>query len=270
MDKVVLVLCDGLGDDVARERMGYLELLVEERRATRFTSRAVLPTVSRPNYESLHTGVTPLEHGVVSNHIVRRSNHPNVFELATKAGLTTAAVSYSWFSELYHEAPYEPFVHAEYDDGDAGITHGRFYNDVRQPDSDVVARSVLLATRMAPSYLLVHPIAVDHAGHMHGRNSDEYAHAVTHLGDELAAAVPAWIALGYSVVITADHGHDQHRYHGGTTDDVRNTPLYMIGESSSGRGDTGDTVSHLQIAPTICERLGLPIPATMRAGTITW
>jgi arylsulfatase A-like enzyme len=32
-----------------------------------------------------------------------------------------------------------------------------------------------------------------------------------------------------------------------------------------GNGDTKETVSHLQIAPTICKLLGIPAPQTMKA-----
>ncbi|MFV2070657.1 MAG: alkaline phosphatase family protein, partial [Pirellulales bacterium] len=108
--KVVLVILDGVGDQVARDRMGYMEALVEEGVASRFTSRAALPTVSRPNYETIHTGVRPHVHGIVSNLNARLSTSPNIFSLCSQAGLTTAAVAYHWVSELYHKAPFDPLV----------------------------------------------------------------------------------------------------------------------------------------------------------------
>ncbi|HDH02849.1 MAG TPA: alkaline phosphatase family protein, partial [Actinobacteria bacterium] len=250
-NKVVLVICDGLGDDFARERMGYLEHLVEERRATRYTSRAVLPTMSRPNYETLHTGVVPAVHGIVSNGVVRKSNLPNIFRLAKQGGLVTAAVAFFWVSELYHESPYDPVRHIEYDYPEAGITHGRFYVANDEPDSETLTRGVSLARRFDPSYLLVHPMGVDLAGHRHGRDSGEYNRAVTYMGDGLARAVPAWLDLGYSVLVTADHGHDAHKQHGGTTDDVRNVPLYAIRPDGSGLGIQDQQASQLQVAPTV-------------------
>jgi predicted AlkP superfamily pyrophosphatase or phosphodiesterase len=57
MGKVVMVVSDALRDDTARAQMGYLQHLVEAGRATRFTVVAELPTMSRPLYETLHTGV---------------------------------------------------------------------------------------------------------------------------------------------------------------------------------------------------------------------
>lgn len=92
--KVVLVLLDGVGDDVARDRTGYLEHLVERGTANRFSSRAALPTISRPNYETIHTGLSPNVHGITSNHDVRQSTSPNIFHLRSEAGISTGAVPY--------------------------------------------------------------------------------------------------------------------------------------------------------------------------------
>lgn len=268
--KVVMVLCDGVGDDIARRRMGYMEHLVEESVATRYTSRAVLPTMSRPNYESLHTGVPPHTHGKTSNHVSSSSELPNVFAVARTAGLTTAAVAFHWFSELYHESPFDPVDHLEYDDGPHGITYGRFYQHHAQPDSEMILRGALLAKRHQPDYLLVHPMGVDHAGHDHGVNSSEYAQAVTDLDALLAVTIPGWLALGYSVLVTADHGHDEHKYHGGTEDGVRNVPVYALPRDGSGRGDTAEFLSHLQVAPSLCVELGIPVPETMGANPFQW
>ena len=263
-----MVLCDGLGDTHARERMGFMEHLVEEHLATRYTSRAVLPTMSRPNYESLHTGVPPHRHGKTSNYVVGKSTMPNVFSAATGAGLQTAAVAYHWFSELYHRAPFDPVEDSEYDHADGGITFGRFYRSEEQPDGEIIVRGELLAQRFRPDYLLVHPMAIDHAGHEHGQASQEYRRAIGHLDELLATAIPRWLGLGYTVIVTADHGHDDHRHHGGTEDKVRNVPLYVVPAGGNGTGAAGEMVSHLQVAPTVLELLGVPAPSTMETGPL--
>lgn len=267
---MVMVLCDGLGDAPARDRMGYLEHLVEERVGTRYVSRAVLPTNSRPNYESLHTGVAPHEHGKTSNYISSPSALPNVFTTATAAGLTTAVVGLYWLSELYHASPYEPMVHGEFNEAEGGVTYGRFYSDFRQPDAEVLMRAGLLARRFEPNYILAHTMAVDYAGHSHGRGSSEYNRAVSDLDSLLAQVVPVWHQLGYSVLVTADHGHDDHKYHGGTTEDVRNVPIYGLPADGQGRGVQPDVLSQLQVAPTLCVALGVEAPTTMQAKPFAW
>ena len=67
-----------------------------------------------------------MEHGVVSNHVVRRSTKPNVFQSAVEAGKTTAAAAYYWFSELCNRASYDPIDDREVDDPALLIQHGRF------------------------------------------------------------------------------------------------------------------------------------------------
>src|SRR3990172_3798901 len=82
MGNVIMVVSDALRDDTAALQMGYLQHLVEAEKATRYTVVAELPTMSRPLYETLHTGVPVSVHGVTHNRVVRRSTMPNVFEEA--------------------------------------------------------------------------------------------------------------------------------------------------------------------------------------------
>jgi predicted AlkP superfamily pyrophosphatase or phosphodiesterase len=265
--KVVLVILDGVGDDVARDRMGYMEHLAEEGVAGRFTSRAALPTVSRPNYETIHTGVRPHVHGIVSNLNTRVSTLPNIFSLSREAGLTTAAVAFHWVSELYHRAPFDPFVDLEYDDPDSDINHGRFYFKPGQPDRDVIWGGVALSKRFAPDYLLVHALGADHAGHTHGGHSVEYRAAVAGQDYDLAIAIPHWRDAGYTVLVTADHGHNSED-HGGTSEEERNVPLYAVPPTDREVAAAGDILEQTQIAPTICELLGLKKPDSMTADPI--
>ena len=79
MNKVILVLSDGLGYDTAVEGMGFLGHLVESKLASLYKVAGELPSISRPMYETIHTGLPSSEHGIVSNSIVRRSTNPNIF-----------------------------------------------------------------------------------------------------------------------------------------------------------------------------------------------
>jgi bisphosphoglycerate-independent phosphoglycerate mutase (AlkP superfamily) len=70
-------------------------------------------------------------------------------------------------------------------------------------------------------------------------------------------------------LITGDHGINADGDHGGTTSEQRDVPFYFIPPALSaskgqGRGDTGEVVSHLQIAPTILKLLETQIPRTMK------
>jgi predicted AlkP superfamily pyrophosphatase or phosphodiesterase len=263
--KVVLVLSDGLRDDVAGERMGFLEHLIETARGTRYSVRGELPSLSRPMYETVHTGLPVTQHGIYSNQVARRSSVPNVFEVAVRNGRTTGAAAYYWFSELYHRVPYDLVEDREVDDPSLLIQHGRFYTEDAYPDKELFLAAATLVRKFAPDYLLIHPMGMDHAGDTLGADTPEYRNNAIVQDIILANLIPEWHARGYSVLVTADHGMSADRSHGGTTPDVRMVPLYLLPPAGGGKGNTGETVSQLQIAPTVLALLGLPIPETMTA-----
>ena len=64
MNKVILIISDALRYDVARSNMGFLGHLVEKRLATLFRITGELPSMSRPMYETIHTGLPSHEHGI--------------------------------------------------------------------------------------------------------------------------------------------------------------------------------------------------------------
>jgi len=261
--KVILVLSDGLRDDVAARQMGYLEHLVEAKLASRYKVIAELPTMSRPLYETIHTGVPVTRHGVTNNRVVRRSRMPNLFQAAVEGGKTTAAAAYYWFSELYNRAPYDPIDDREVDDPALLIQHGRFYTQDDYPDADLFATAGVLVRKFAPDYLLVHPMGMDYMGETYGSDSSQYRNHAIFQDIIMAGLIPEWLERGYTVLVTGDHGINKDRLHGGTTPDVREVPLYLIGPDGKGKGNTGQTVSQLQIAPTVCRLLGVPVPETM-------
>lgn len=84
----------------------------------------------------------------------------------------------------------------------------------------------------------------------------------------MAALIAEWSERGYNILVTGDHGINADRLHGGTAPDVREVPLYLIQAGVPGAGDTSETISQLQIAPTICSLLGVEIPITMQHPSI--
>lgn len=262
--KVILVLSDGLRYDTAVAGMGYLGHLVEQKLATLYKIRGEVPSMSRPMYETIHTGLPVSEHGIVSNLVVRRSDKPNVFQAARDAGRTTGAAAYSWFSELYNRAPYDPIEDREVDDESLLIQHGRFYSQDEYPDFELACDAAMLVRRYQPDYMLMHAMGMDHAGETFGADSSEYRNHAIRQDAGLAAFLVEWVARGYNIVVTADHGINADHLHGGTTDEMREVPLYLIRPGESGLGDTGETKSQLQVAPTLCRLLGVAIPESMR------
>lgn len=263
MAKVICIVSDGLRDDIAAQQMGYLEQMVESEYATRYTVVAGLPTMSRPLYETLHTGVPSSEHGITSNAIVRLSRMPNVFQVLRDAGKTTAAAAYCWYSELYNRAPYDRVNDRETDDPSLPIQHGRFYSEDAYPDTELFAAAAMLVRRHMPDYLLLHPMSMDFVGEAHGGTSGEYRRQAINQDAIIGTVMPEWLALGYTVLVTADHGMSDFGDHGGTLPSMRHVPLYILRPDHKGRGNTRATVSQFQIAPTVLTLIGVPVPGTM-------
>lgn len=270
MSKVILVLCDGLRYDTAVEQMGFLGHLVESKLVDLYKSVGELPSMSRPMYETLHTGLPVIEHGVVSNQIARRSTKHNIFQAAREAGKTTAAVAYYWFSELYNHAPYDMINDREVDDESLLIQHGRFYSKDDYPDAELFATAGMLIRKFNPNYLLVHPMGMDYTGETYGADSGEYRVHATRQDMMLANLIPEWMDRGYNILVTSDHGMNVDKMHGGTTADVREVPLFIIRPGIPGEGNSDEVISQLQLAPTICKLLGIPIPETMKHPPISF
>jgi len=265
VSKVILVVSDALRYDAAVAGMGYLGHLVENRRASLYKVVSELPSMSRPMYETLHTGAPVIEHGIVSNTVVRRSILPNVFQAAVGEGKTTAAAAYYWFSELYNRAPYNPIDDREVDDASMLIQHGRFYTQDDYPDLELIHTAAMLVRKFHPDYLLLHPMGMDYLGEKHGADTRQYRNHAIRQDAWLAAHIAEWLQGGYTILVTGDHGINADRTHGGTTAEMREVPLFLVRPDGLGKGNTGETLSQLQIAPTICRLLGISIPQTMKA-----
>jgi len=203
-------------------------------------------------------------HGIVANSIVRHSNMPNIFQSVAGAGKVTAAAAYYWYSELYNCAPYNSIDDKEVDDERLNIQHGRFYTQDEYPDIELFNSAAHLVRKFFPDYLLLHPMGMDYHGETYGSDSKEYRNHAIRQDAWLAPFIQEWMERGYTVMITGDHGINKDGAHGGTTPEQREVPLFMIQPNVKGRGDTGQIISQLQIAPTVLKLLGVPIPETMK------
>lgn len=264
MSKVILVMSDALRYDIATTNMGFLGHLVETRQATLYKIVGELPSMSRPMYETIHTGMTSSEHGIVANTIVRRSSMPNIFQCVVDTGRVTAAVAYYWVSELYNHAPFDWIEDKELDDEKLSVQHGRFYKMDEYPDEETFATAAFLVRKFSPDYLLIHPSGMDYQGETYGSDSSQYRRQAIKQDVILGPLIMEWRERGYTILITGDHGINKDGHHGGTTPEQREVPLFIIPPDGQGRGDTSETVSHLQIAPTVLKLLDIPIPQSMK------
>lgn len=249
--KMILVLLDGLNYQVAYDAMGYLQAECVAGRGRLYLMESELPSLSRPLYECILTGVTPVESGVVHNQVSRLSREKSVFHYARAAGLTTAAAAYHWFSELYNRTPFDAARDRHTDDPALPIQHGHFYYDDHYPDSHLFDDAENLRRRYHPDFLLIHPMNIDDAGHRHGLSS-QYRNAARNADGLLARYLADWLAAGYQVMITADHGMNDDHSHGGVLPEERQIPLFVFGEAFS-QNDANP--QQTELCGTLCELL---------------
>ncbi|WP_434054930.1 MAG: alkaline phosphatase family protein [Roseibium sp.] len=269
MNKVCLILIDGLRDDTARAACSYLMSAVAEGGARIWTMRACLPTISAPLYETLHTGRAPTDHGLLDNEGLRPSSDPNVFSEVKAAGGLCGVVGHCYFQTLFGETPFEAFSHVEINDPNAAIAHGRYYsmdgydadNSVQPAEIDLCAQAWSVADRYAPAYLLLHSSSCDTLGHVHTGLGRGYVRQAEKVDAALAQLIPRLIARGYLVLVTADHGMDEKGNHGGDAECVRHVPFLSFTDKLNAGPD--EILNQRSVAPTILALLGVPRPRTM-------
>lgn len=254
MKKLIFMILDGLNYETSKE-MGYLNALAEGDRASFIKVEAALPSLSRPLYETLLTGLAPIDHGIVSNQSVRLSREENIFSLARARGLKTAAAAYHWVSELYNKAPFDYVEDIYTEDEGMNIQYGKFYYEDHYPDNHLILDAENLRRRYSPDFLLIHPMNIDDAGHKFGSDSREYRNSARNMDNILSQFVPRWVDEGYTVIVTSDHGMNRDRTHGGISKDEREVPFFLIGSELN--IESKDAMSQLQIAPLICRILGI-------------
>lgn len=273
-NKVILVVLDGLNYQVARDCMGYLNGLLElnntptsesdsqnnltlsqvKLRATLYPMQCELPSMSRPLYECILTGVRPVESGIVNNQIVRLSNHDSIFSLAKAQGKTTAAAAYHWVSELYNRSPFDPVRDRFTHDETLNIQHGFFYHWDHYPDEALFLDAEYLRLTYQPDFLLIHPMNIDDMGHKYGLDSRQYRNSARGADILLSNYIKGWVEEGYQVIVTSDHGMNDDLSHGGVLAEEREVPFFVIGDKFTHQECQ---VKQTDICGTVCQLLNL-------------
>ena len=253
--KVILVIIDGLGWQTAHDGLGYLQGLCEAGRASLYRMECGLPSLSRPMYECILTGVLPVDSGIVNNDIQRLSNQQSIFHLARAAGRSTAAATYHWISELYNRCPYLPVRDRYTDDPSLPIQHGIFYHGEDYPDDHLLLDAETLRRRHEPDFLLVHPMGADSAGHAYGLDSPQYRNTARRIDALLAEYLPGWLDAGSQVLVTSDHGMNRDRNHGGLLPEERQVPLFTLGSAFAHPGNAH--VRQVEICGIVADLLGI-------------
>lgn len=255
VQRVVIISIDGLRPDVLLlADTPNLHALAHEGSYT-FWARTTEMSVTLPSHTSMLTGVTPARHGVTWNaDLLGPQKYPKVptlFELAKKAGLTTAIVTgKTKFTALNKPGTVDwPLIAAV-------------------PDAEVARRAVRVIHEYRPQVLFIHFPGDDAAGHGIGWGSPQQLAAVAavdrEVGIVLAALDEENLSNSTVVIVSADHG-GAGRTHG--PGDVRSRTIPWIARGPGIRQgfdltlDPGLTVNTEDTFATACVMLGLRPPS---------
>ena len=143
------------------------------------------------------------------------------------------------------------------------MTGYNLINQMTPSDADLFATLTMLTARHGIDYGILHTCTLDSMGHRFGHDCGEMDNALFAMDAMLAAFLPRWLRDGYEVIVTADHGQTDRGHHGGHDDEMQDFALYYFGKAR-GRSRCRCSTSCSSPRP-ILTRLGVPVPATMKA-----
>ena len=227
--------------------------------------RVALPSLSNPNRAVLATGAWPEINGVTNNGNYRPPPVDSVFSLADAAGLSAAVAGSSLWKRAF----------GRYLQGNIRVqTRGPGSNAdiaelVRWQEASCVQAQHFLKP-YSSGLLVVGIPSADAAGHDHGGESEAYREVARAVDRCLGSLVESLDSGRTAFVVASDHGHIQRRGaggHGGTEEEVVEVPLVLAGRGI--RQNHGWSARMIDVAPTICALLGLPLPSTNQ-GDLLW
>lgn len=241
--RVVLVVVDGMGDEVSRSSMSNLGTLREY--GADFTLTVPQPSLSYPNWTTILTGAPQDISGVTTNWYDTKVEAPTLMDAARLAGKKVAVVGPSDFATLYATAPGPDVVLRDWPKN--GYLTKTLIDD-----------ALALYAAKQPDLLVIHLPDLDEAGHSYGGASDEYAAVAGKVDEDLQRLVEGIPQEdGAALIITADHGHIDSGGHGGWEPEAIRVPFVMTGGPAVLTSGVGRLT---QVAPTVSLLLGIPVP----------
>jgi len=264
--RVVMIVIDGLGIDES-----HLPFLDELRaRGASTVAEVPYPTISRPNYVTLLTGVPPADSGVRANRVPFPVGLDTVMDRVRAAQLRVASASdFGVMPNLFARGSKtlsigwleSPAAHGTRITAPPGITWPVDEAIRTRSLEDLAPVIAALGSDDAAAGFAFVPVLVldvDRAGHAHGIGP-EYRAAATAVDNMLRTAFGHLDLTRTTVIVVADHGHVAPGGHGGPEREVAHVPLILAGKGIL-PGAKAHGARSIDVAPTIAALLGVPGP----------
>ena len=254
-ERVTLVVIDGLGAGEAH--LPYLDEL--RARGVAATAHVPYPTISRPNYVTLVTGVPPRDSGVRANRVPTPVLVDTIMDRVQAAGLRVAAAGdFGMLPSLF--ARHTDTLQVRWVETGTLVTPPppvTWPVDEARRAPSLAALGPIIA-QLDAAFTVVLVLDVDRAGHAAGVDEDYRAAAAA--ADRMLRVAFAGVDLAReAVIVTADHGHVAPGGHGGPEPEVATVPLVLAGAGIV-PGAAARDAQLADVAPTVAALLGLPAP----------
>jgi len=254
-ERVTLVVIDGLGAGEAH--LPYLDELRARGVAT--TAHVPYPTISRPNYVTLVTGVPPRDSGVRANRVPTPVLVDTVMDRVQAAALRVAAAGdFGMLPSLF--ARHTATLKVRWVETGTRVTPPppiTWPVDEARRAPSLEALGPIIA-QLDAAFTVVLVLDVDRAGHARGVGED-YRAAAAAADRMLRVAFADKDLAREAVIVTADHGHVAPGGHGGDEPEVSTVPLVLAGAGIV-PGAIARDAQLVDVAPTIAALLGIPAP----------
>jgi len=265
--RVVLVVVDGLG--AGESHLAFLDEL--RRRGVDAVARVPYPTISRPNYVTILTGVPPRDSGVRANRVIAPVAVDSVMDRVRAAGMRVATASdFGSLATLFLRntgsiAGVDLDEHGGRVAPPAPIAWP--FDDARRVGSlDALGPAIVELAASDAGLVAVLVLDVDRAGHASGVGAEYRAAAVA--VDRMLRGAFAGIDLSRdAVIVTADHGHVAPGGHSGREREVSEVPLVLAGAGIV-PGAAARDARLIDVAPTVAALLGVPAPGHAEGRTL--
>ena len=259
VEHVVIIGVDGMSPDgIRKAATPNLHQLMKSGAST-LHARAVMPTVSSPNWASMIMGAGPEQHGITSN-----DWEPNKFEIAPTA-VGSGGMFPTIFGLLRSQRPSAKIACFHDWEGFSRLFERKAADVVEHPKGPLqtTERAIAYLKEKKPEFTFIHLDHVDDAGHNHGHGTPQYYQAVAEadrlIGLILQALKDAGIADKTVVLITADHG-GKGKGHGGSTMGEIEIPWIIAGPGVTPGKELATPVNTYDTAATVAYLFGLKPP----------
>ncbi|KAF7809356.1 GPI ethanolamine phosphate transferase 2 isoform X1 [Senna tora] len=269
-DRLVLMVIDGLPAEFVlgkngqppskahMEAMPYIQSLLAKGKAVGYHSIAAAPTVTMPRLKAMVSGAIGGFLDVALNFNTQALLDDNLLAKFFKIGWKMVILGDDTWLKLFPDL----FVRQD------GVS-SFFVKDTLQVDQNVSRHLRNELSRDDWNLLILHYLGLDHVGHIGGRNSSLMAPKLSEM-DEVVKMIHMNTLQNIEkdqgrtlLVVVSDHGMTENGNHGGSSYEETDSLALFIGLKNHVYDNVPsnyDSISQVDIAPTLALLFGVPIP----------